>query len=293
MSNPAQLPDLSPRRFLRFPTRPRYLQLETTLACNAACEFCYQKEVERGPMRMEEAVWRKIIDETRGLGVCYRPFLQNEPLCDNRLEDICAYIKRDPTASVELNTNGELLTPERGERLLEIGVELVRFSIDGFSQQVYDATRTGVDRDRVYANAQRFCEAAQGTGCRTEVRMIELQANQEERGQYQQHWEPIADEVQLVPLYNWPWTGQTPADVVHRPCLKVLDEMFFYTDGRAALCCWDVHGRGVIGDVRLEHVLEIWNGPIVGNYRELLAEGRREAIHLCSRCDAYGGLPWP
>jgi hypothetical protein len=32
---------------------------------------------------------------------------------------------------------------------------------------------------------------------------------------------------------------------------------------------------------------------VAGNYRELLAQGRREAIHLCSRCDAYGGLNWP
>ncbi len=88
-----------------------------------------------------------------------------------------------------------------------------------------------------------------------------------------------------MPLYQWPWSGQTEA--VQKPCLKILDEMFFFTDGTAPLCCWDDSGRGRVGDVKTHSVLEIWNGPEMHAMRALLNRGRRDLITLCSRCDAY------
>jgi sulfatase maturation enzyme AslB (radical SAM superfamily) len=278
--------------FSVFPGHPAFIQLETTIACNAACPFCPQKEVDRSPYRMEERLWRRVVDETRGLGVTYRPFLQNEPLCDNRLGEIVRYIKGDPTARVELNTNGELLSEKRARKLLESGLDEVRFSIDAFSTEVYEKTRPGIDRDTVYERVTRFCELAGETACLTHVRMIEMPENAGEREIFGRYWEPLADLVEFVPLYRWPWTSQTEKDVVLKPCKKILSEMFFFTDGRAVLCCWDVEGRGVIGDVNLNTVLEIWNGPVVGNYRELLSRGERNKIWLCSRCDAYAHLDW-
>ena len=63
--------------------------------------------------------------------------------------------------------------------------------------------------------------------------------------------------------------------------------MFFYVNGKATICCWDSSERAVIGDVMKRSVLDIWNGEINRRYRALLAEGRRDEILLCSRCEAY------
>jgi len=91
------------------PSHPTFIQIETTLACNAECPFCSHATLTRRPRRMEDWLWKKIIDETRGLGVTYRPFLINEPLADHRLGEIMRYIRRDDTARIELNSNGELM----------------------------------------------------------------------------------------------------------------------------------------------------------------------------------------
>src|SRR5688572_23957027 len=77
------------------PAHPSFIQIETTLACNAECPFCSHSTLTRRPRRMEDWVWRKIVDETRGLGITYRPFLINEPLADHRLADIIRYIRKD------------------------------------------------------------------------------------------------------------------------------------------------------------------------------------------------------
>ncbi|MGD9548567.1 MAG: radical SAM/SPASM domain-containing protein [Candidatus Krumholzibacteriia bacterium] len=272
--------------------RPRFIQLETVTKCNAKCPFCPQNEIVRDPARMPEATWRKIVDDTRGWGVTYRPFLTNEPFVDNRMPEIVRYIKQnDPTARVEFNTNGELVSEKLGAALLEAGVDIMRFSIDGFSAATYEPSRVGISYAKVLERTVRFLEMWDQGGHRdrvfTEVRMIEVPENAHEVQAYREFWGPRCSDVVITSLYQWPWTGQKPEDVVLKPCLKVLDEMFFYTNGKATLCCWDVHEKAVIGDVNEQSVQEIWEGYAARCLRAILDDGRRDLIHLCSRCNAY------
>ncbi len=272
--------------------RPRFIQLETVTKCNAKCPFCPQNEIVRDPARMPEATWKKIVDETRGWGITYRPFLTNEPFVDNRMPEMVRYIKtNDPTARVEFNTNGELVTEKLGVELLEAGVDIMRFSIDGLTRETYEPSRIGIDFRKVMERVQKFLEMWDQGGYRekvfTEVRMIEVPENAHEVQAYRDFWEPKCSEVIVTHLYQWPWTGQKPEDVVLKPCLKILDELFFYTNGKATLCCWDVHEKAAIGNVNDQSVQEIWDGYAAQCLRAILDDGRRDLIHLCSRCNAY------
>jgi radical SAM protein with 4Fe4S-binding SPASM domain len=238
---------------------------------------------------MPDQTWKKIIDETRGLGITYRPFLQNEALIDSRLPEIVAFIKKDPTAHSEINTNGNALTEEKAAALIEAGIDLVRFSIDAFSPETYEKDRVGLDYHKVVENIERFARMA-GESDRTvvtEVRMIDMESNLHEQHDFLEYWRGRVDRAMIVPLYNWPWTEGV--EMVRKPCIKMREEMFFYTDGRAVLCCWDIAGRAVIGNVNEQSVLDIWNGPQRRRFAEYLARGEREKIELCSRCDAYAG----
>jgi len=271
----------------KLPAQPRFIQIETVLGCDAECPFCPQKTIDRKPAMMAEGTWKKIVDDTRGLGITYRPFLQNEALIDKRLPTIVAYIKEDPTARAEINTNGSLLDEKRGAALIEAGIDLVRFSIDAFSAETYAACRVGLDYRRVVDNVSRFLEAAAQTRGRvaTEVRMIDMESTKHEQRAFIDYWSARADRALIVPLYHWPW--DEGVEMVRKPCIKMREEMFFYTDGRAVLCCWDIAGRAVIGDVTKESVLEIWNGAARRRCASFLSRGERDKILLCSRCDAY------
>ncbi len=277
---------------LPYAARPRYLQLETVTKCNARCPFCPQNEIVRDPARMPDEVWKKIIDDTRGWGMTYRPFLTNEPFVDNRQVEIVRYIKEnDPTAKVEFNTNGELVTEKLAIDLLEAGVDIMRFSIDGFSPETYEPSRVGLSYDKVVARVLHFLDMWDQGGYRdqifTELRMIEVPENIHEVSAYRDFWAPRCSEVLITKMYQWPWTGQKPEDAVLKPCLKILDEMFFYTNGNATICCWDVHERAVIGNVVEQSVEDIWLGHLASQLRSTLDDGRRDLITLCSRCNAY------
>ncbi len=274
-------------RRMPYPKVPKYIQIETTIACNATCWFCPQKYATRRPMFMEERVWKKIIDETRGIGATYRPFILNEPFVDKRMTKIIKYIKEDPTAVVEFNTNGEPLTPKRADEIIDAGVDAVRFSVDGFHRETFDEAR-GISYDKVYANVEYFIKAANNSGkdILTEVRMIRLPGTEQEQEEFRDYWTARnPTQVLFTDLYRYPWEGQTEA--LNLPCLKIIDQMFFYVDGRATLCCWDSKERQIVGDVKEQTVMEIWNGEVMRHCRELLDAGKRSEIHLCSRCDAY------
>jgi sulfatase maturation enzyme AslB (radical SAM superfamily) len=271
------------------PAHPSFIQIETTLACNAECPFCSHATLTRRPRRMEDWVWKKIIDETRGLGITYRPFLINEPLADNRLADIMRYIRQDPTARVELNSNGELMKEERARELLDAGLDIIRFSVDGFSEETFSKSRVGLDYNLTVERVVRFIELARAAGstAHIEVRMITMDHNRHEQEAFVNFWEKAGAIAVITDLYLWPWEpGVKP---VQLPCKKVLKEMFFFVNGKASLCCWDSHERGVVGDVTREHVLDIWKGELNRHYRSLLEQGRRDELLLCSNCEAYKG----
>ncbi len=269
------------------PPHPKFIQIETNILCNANCSFCPHHEVKRRPKIMDDVVWRKIVDETRGLGITYRPFLINEPLTDKRLGEIMRYIREDGTAKIELNSNGGLMTRDKALEILDAGIEVIRFSIDGFSAESFAKSRVGLDYEDTVKRTSEFIELAarRGGAGRIEVRMIETEHTHHEIEPFKKFWAEAGAEPVITALYNWPW--EPGVEGINRPCLKILEEMFIYVNGQVTLCCWDTHERAVIGDVTREHTLEVWKGETNTRLRRLLAEGRRDQILLCSRCDAY------
>ncbi len=266
---------------------PKYIQIETSVVCNSKCVFCPHEEMERGPNYMEDWVWKKIIDESRGKGIIYRPFMINEPLIDPRMPEIVRYIKEDPTAKVEFNSNGNLAVKTDVEALIASNIDWVRFSLDGHTAESFKASGRGGKFEKIVENIHRFIDERnrQKSDTFIEVRIIDLDENRHEHKDFVEYWSKFVNKATVTPLYDWPWTGQNEP---HRaPCLKISDEMFFMTDGNATLCCWDAFGRGIVGNVTQNTVEEIWLGETNQKYREYLSRGERDKILLCSKCDAY------
>lgn len=266
---------------------PEIIQIETTILCNSACTFCPQNEMTRGPRFMEEWIWKKIVDQSRGRGIAYRPFMINEPFVDPNLPKVIRYIKEDPTSTVEFNSNAHMTPKTDIEAILAAGLDRVWFSIDGFTQETYDQSGRGGKLERMVENVLKFVEERnrQQSKCEIVVRMIDMDFNRHEHNDFLKYWNEQADLAEITMLYEWPW--ETQETFAPKPCLKVQKEMFFMVDGQATLCCWDSDARGIIGDIKTQSLEEIWLGAINQKYRDHLSRGERGEIHLCSKCNAY------
>ncbi len=146
------------------PAPPTELQLEVTGACNLSCQMClvaYRPKLGRSASLSVDDV-RRLLDDLpsvrqltlQGLG---------EPLMAPDLDAIIAEaVARG--IRVGFNSNGTLLTRERGERLIAAGLDWLHVSIDGAHSDTFAAIRRGGDLERVVTNLRQLVAARAEAG---------------------------------------------------------------------------------------------------------------------------------
>ena len=100
---------------------------------------------------------------------------------------------------------------------------MIRFSIDGFSEETFSKARVGLDYDLTVYRTARFIKMARemGGAGRIEVRMIDMDYNKHEQQAFIDFWTKVGAEAIVTDLYLWPWEpGVKP---VQLPCKKVLN----------------------------------------------------------------------
>lgn len=118
-------------------TMPHHITLTTTLRCNYRCKMCYQKTFHG------DLDWR-VVDKIIEI-LPFAKVLQlfgGEPLLYKRLEELldiaCEY-----ECSVDMISNGSLLTPELAEHIVTRRVSHIKFSIDAGTPKTYSFIRGG------------------------------------------------------------------------------------------------------------------------------------------------------
>ena len=101
-----------------------------------------------------------------------------------------SYGKSAGLTSINVNTNGMLLTADLVEPLMNTGVDLIVIGIDGFSKEVFEKLRVNAKRDEVYANVEYLLKKRKekDDGPEIQVQFIEMEENKNELEQYKAYW---------------------------------------------------------------------------------------------------------
>src|SRR5260370_39457233 len=94
--------------------------------CNLACTYCNEFDDVSDPVPLDEMLRR--IDDLGRLGTSVITISGGEPLLHPDLEQIIARIRKTG-AIAEMITNGDLLMPDRIERLSKAGLAHIHISI--------------------------------------------------------------------------------------------------------------------------------------------------------------------
>lgn len=131
-------------------------QIEVTSRCNIKCVMCPVTVLaDRWPQRdMRWETFEGIAGAFEHTGWVY---LQGwgEPLLHRRIFDMIARAK-GAGCRVGFTTNGTRLTQRTGERLLDLGLDLLAVSIAGATAATHEAIRVGSDFARLMENLRRF-----------------------------------------------------------------------------------------------------------------------------------------
>jgi MoaA/NifB/PqqE/SkfB family radical SAM enzyme len=265
--------------------------LELTSKCNLRCGMCPLPVLRRPYEDMEWHLVEKAEREIHGLGLKLKWLHEmGEPLLYSRIDDA---IRLFPEAS--LSTNGLVLTPEIGAKLLATPLKRIRICVDSINPKVYPQLRTGGDFDKLVDLTRKFLVQAKGAPLRIEIQKMRSRMTLEET---------TDDFKRVFDLKQF-----KNARVIEKTCeaLDVNEETdlhgkfygcvqgaFFtwvvvFADGRVTHCCYDAHGDQVMGDLKTQSLQEIIDGDRMAVMQD--AFNRRDFTNLprCGECFKHGG----
>ena len=269
----------------RAPRLPEIVQIEATNICNARCTFCPRDDMKRPQGIMDWDLYGKIVDECAALGIGHlRMHNYGEAFVDRRLPEKIAYAKSKGIGEVGVITNGSLLGPDVARAVIEAGLDALNISLDAAGKETFESTRLGLKYDQVVANVEGLVRIRAELG-RTRPKLIlsfVRQGDSAEEQAFIETWSKIADKIHVTELHNWAGTLARRADVSF-PCYRQWLTFTVLWDGRVSLCCADLDGRVILGDLGTQSIADVWNSDEYRRARGEQLESGGPAI--CRACD--------
>ncbi len=277
----------------RSTTAPPSLQIEPTNYCNARCICCSTAGSSRVRGYMDFDLFRSIIDDAAKVGVQrIHLYLHGEPLLHPRIVEMIGYIKLSNLA-VHLTTNGMLLDGQRAEAILRSGVnsaDHMVVSILGGSREVHEGIMKKVNHDVVIANTSGFTEARTRLGVNgpvIETMFYTMPENEHEEEQYFEYWRGKVDHARLGGRISHSFARQEGITIAPRKqtCKNLWERMTVFWNGDVTLCCEDVDGDWLLGNLRDSSIREVWNCERLLSIKEIHRKRRFQDLPFCNKCD--------
>jgi radical SAM protein with 4Fe4S-binding SPASM domain len=261
------------------PPPPHTVKIELMRTCNYRCTFCSHDYLAKREGRMDWSLYEKILLELRGLGVSeIAPFFFGESFLDFRLPDAIRLARWLGFPYIFLTTNGSAATPMRVKECMDSGLNSLKFSLNAADAEQF-AALTGADprlfqtvKDNIKAARQIRDEA--GYKCGLYASYIKFDEQQDEKMKpVMAELAPYLDEIYALPLYSqaatitkegWSFTGgntgrlNNPVPVL--PCWVLFREGHINFDGTVCACSFSVSDDFIMGDLKHQTFLEIWQG---------------------------------
>lgn len=252
---------------------------EVITKCNSRCSFC-AASLGNDPRELKTMpfdLFRKVIAEMAEMNFTGRVafHVNNDPLCFNGLEKFVAHARRSlPGCRLQIMTNGIALSPRRGRRLLECGVD----------EMVVDFYRRRPG-EKLYPNLVRFRDQVIPEMYPVRRGKVHHTTDGSRSFRFDIHYRRMTE-------VRWNRGGSAPnKTAAHRAagfCQFPFTQFNITTDGRVSKCCADFRFADVMGDVSRQGVMDVWNSAAFRAARGRLWAGDRQALAICRECDFFG-----
>jgi len=191
--------------YVEIPPFPKNMLIELSNGCNHACVFCANPLMERKVGRINKDLLERVMREARQLGTEEIGFYTTgEPLVHKNLEDFTEQASTLGFKYIYISTNGAMGTPARFKKLIDAGMNSIKFSINAGSRESYKQVHGKDDWDKVLENLKFVADYR-----KQEKKNIKLYASfiisknvEHEIELYKKVIGPFVDEIYFVPCGN-------------------------------------------------------------------------------------------
>lgn len=228
--------------------------IDISTICNRKCRYCPMAYYPRKHIKMQDALFYKIIDQLAGIN--YKDEIKigggwSEPLLDERLPQFIRYARaRCPESFIYTGSNGDFLNIFIFKKLIEAGLSYIQVS--GYDQELKP-------------DLQKLSDSLGPDN----KKRIKIQKFRPERADNR--------------------AGALKELEIKKPlkmkCSRPDYQMFINAEGKVVLCCNDYFEAEIMGDANKESIFAIWHNNRFAKIRTDLRKGKRENVEICSKCN--------
>lgn len=291
---------------------PKSVKIEVSPRCNYRCGFCALRTREVQPKGdMDFGLFQRITWEMRIAGVeeigCF--YLGESFMNPRLLVDCVDWCKYLGFPYVFLTTNGSLCDPGWLKKVMEAGLDSLKFSVNAADEEQFSKVM-GVSK-KLYRRALNNIKEARrvrdegGYGCGIYASSIRYDGEQQSRMErlLKEHVLPYVDQHYWLPLYSMgAFATQREEELGYRPtagnqgrwgalrdplpCWSAFTEGHVTADGGLSACCFDSNSFWRMGDLTKQSFMEAWNSEMFVNLREAHLKKDVKGT-VCEACIAY------
>ena len=231
-------------------------------------------------------------------------YMLGEPFVNKHLTDFVKILRaRKLAQTINITTNGTRITHERFAGICESGLDVLRISIYGATEESHKRITNGsVSLSAIKSNifALRLYRSEHGySNPHIYIKMIA--STEDENAVFLRDFGPLADEINLEALHNFNGLGERPVAGTMDPVLnaggpdnrlykpKQVCPYPFYTliihsDLKVGVCCVDWSKGIVVGDLHNQTIKQVWSGEKLREIQRLHIQRRRHEIKACANC---------
>lgn len=286
----------------------REVNIEFSSECNLRCTFC-ALDHNKDKAFLEKETLIKLLDELQDekrFASVERIQLYNggETLLHPDKFELLAIIKEYKEASLAKNksfpkvillTNATLLRARQSKTLIDLNiVDEILVSLDGGTPESFEAFRVRAKWPMFYKNIMDFVAYKNEVGAQIKLKTISIIPEEKPFTLDWMHPEfreilEAADSYELRRLHNWAGdVALENKDKKHKiGCSLLMKQLVLLPNGDVTVCCSDLNSRGVIGNLKQESLLQVYQSKQRLSWLESLFMNRKAEVDLCKHCETF------
>ena len=291
--------------------RPMFVSVEPSAVCQLRCPECpvgqggvsRQNSAVRPPF-MSSEVWQRTLDEIKRYAHTVQFYFQGEPLLNPNLPQMISQAHSEGLYTI-VSTNAQAMTETMAEALVGAGLDRIIVSMDGLTEESYNAYRVGGSLAKT-KEALRMLRAAKRRLRATitiELQVLRLRTNEQEWQDFKHQYKSLGADTltfKTAQLYNYTHGHPLmPSDPrysryiatansslyhrrpLHRGCLRVWSGVVITTEGEVLPCCYDKAHAYAYGNIMNAPLRELFSNEKALAFRRAAL---RETPQICQEC---------
>lgn len=290
---------------------PISIAVEPTTSCNLRCPECPGgiRSFTRPTGMLEVDLFTKIIDDLHKHLLYLIFYFQGEPYLHPQFIDLIRYAFQKGIYTAT-STNAHFLDNENARKTVESGLDRLIISIDGTTQETYQAYRIGGNLREVIDGTKNIVKWKKKLKSKTPYLVFQflvVKPNQHQTGEvYRLAKELCVNEVKLKTAQIYDYKNGSPLiptiekysrykqnedgtysikNKLLNNCWKMWHSCVITWDGKVVPCCFDKDAQYRLGDLKVDIFNTLWRSQKYDKFRTALLKSRSE-IDICKNCSS-------